>query len=1090
MSRLQFRHHIEVFKSREEAISFLDGLVNNETGNAPIRESKMGEPLLVTYLDENSKKHAILAIGKNEGGTGVPYQYIDADFMLSKIEANEKSIEEVQTGIDEINTKVDDAIDRITTVEKGMIKEIIINDLPADIQDNIARLIIGAKDIKLTDYTKATDPKDALHDTDSINTALGKLESKSDNNDERLKELEKIQPDEITIIKTSKDKNNVFLSTNLSIKKIESTQSANSDVRDIYRLVDGKGNQLGSDITVFKESHLKNVELKKDEHGNASILEFTYVGIHGEDLVIDIDVANFLQEAEFKTGLEVNNGEVSVKRDPSSEDFFVISNDGLKVTGVSDAIANAVKAETDRATNAEGSLETKIAEETKRASNSELALDNKIDKEITRATTKESELNTKIDKEITRATNAEGSLETKIAEEVKRASDSESALDDKIDKEITRATTKESELNTKIDKEITRATNAEGSLETKITTEVGRIDEKIKTERESIDSSIKAVSETLDKKIDTTTSSTLAAANKYTDDESAKLKELITEEQTRATAAENSIKGTMTSEDNRIYQEATGYTHNEVVKLSTAINSVNSDLTTEITRAQKEETALKNSIDQLTTDTANNIDKAVSKANTYTDTKISEVNSALSTEIDRAKTKENELNNSITGEATRAKEMEKAIAKTVSDEATRAKNKESEIEKTIASEDKRIYSEATGYTHTQIDLVNASIKAETDRATAEEGKLSNAITGLATETETKLKNTLKDAKDYTNQEITKLSDVVSQNKVIGVAPITTTTVENGTEVGITLESNRILSQINGALSTTLNLVYDADNWLIKLLGVNDAVITTLDAKSFVKSGLINSISVIERNGTKYLVITYQDVEGTNHNVEIALTELFSPYVASNGIEIKTENKTTNLISAKINPEGDGSYLTLTSAGIGLNGITTAINNVKTELNGKITSLENKTTSLESRMSGDATVDGSVANKIAVAKDDIKGDLISKTVTNITTESASEQTLLRKIGIGSDAELYVSSNSADMFYKSQSLEKTIDDIKSTLDDLSDKLSKLIEKVNENETKLNSINIIGTEQEIKVTKDNQTYKIGFSDDAIFGPVTSRF
>ena len=1036
MSRLQFRHHIEVFKSREEAISFLDGLVNNETGNAPIRESKMGEPLLVTYLDENSKKHAILAIGKNEGGTGVPYQYIDADFMLSKIEANEKSIEEVQTGIDEINTKVDDAIDRITTVEKGMIKEIIINDLPADIQDNIARLIIGAKDIKLTDYTKATDPKDALHDTDSINTALGKLESKSDNNDERLKELEKIQPDEITIIKTSKDKNNVFLSTNLSIKKIESTQSANSDVRDIYRLVDGKGNQLGSDITVFKESHLKNVELKKDEHGNASILEFTYVGIHGEDLVIDIDVANFLQEAEFKTGLEVNNGEVSVKRDPSSEDFFVISNDGLKVTGVSDAIANAVKAETDRATNAEGSLETKIAEETKRASNSELALDNKIDKEITRATTKESE------------------------------------------------------LNTKIDKEITRATNAEGSLETKITTEVGRIDEKIKTERESIDSSIKAVSETLDKKIDTTTSSTLAAANKYTDDESAKLKELITEEQTRATAAENSIKGTMTSEDNRIYQEATGYTHNEVVKLSTAINSVNSDLTTEITRAQKEETALKNSIDQLTTDTANNIDKAVSKANTYTDTKISEVNSALSTEIDRAKTKENELNNSITGEATRAKEMEKAIAKTVSDEATRAKNKESEIEKTIASEDKRIYSEATGYTHTQIDLVNASIKAETDRATAEEGKLSNAITGLATETETKLKNTLKDAKDYTNQEITKLSDVVSQNKVIGVAPITTTTVENGTEVGITLESNRILSQINGALSTTLNLVYDADNWLIKLLGVNDAVITTLDAKSFVKSGLINSISVIERNGTKYLVITYQDVEGTNHNVEIALTELFSPYVASNGIEIKTENKTTNLISAKINPEGDGSYLTLTSAGIGLNGITTAINNVKTELNGKITSLENKTTSLESRMSGDATVDGSVANKIAVAKDDIKGDLISKTVTNITTESASEQTLLRKIGIGSDAELYVSSNSADMFYKSQSLEKTIDDIKSTLDDLSDKLSKLIEKVNENETKLNSINIIGTEQEIKVTKDNQTYKIGFSDDAIFGPVTSRF
>lgn len=1029
MTRLQFRHHIEVFNSREEAISFLDGLVNNETGSAPIGESKMGEPILVTYLDEESKKHAILAIGKNEGGTGVPYQYIDADFMLSKIEANEKSIEGIQTGIDEINTKLDDVTDRITTVEEDMIKEIIINDIPADIQDNIARLVIGAKDVKLTDYAKATDPKDALHDTDSVNTALGKLEAKSDNNDERLKEVEKIQPDEITIVKASKDNDNVFLSTNLSIKKVEDTQNTNSDVKDVYRLVDGKGNQLGSDIVVFKESHLKNVELKKDAQGNASILEFTYVNIYGEDVVIDIDVANFLQEAEFKTGLEVKNGEVSVKRDPSSEDYFVISNDGLKVTGVSDAIAKAVKEETDRATEAEDELDKKIDAETKRAGDAESALDKKIDDEILRATNKESELN-------------------------------QSIIDAKND------------LTTKLNEEITRATNTENTI------------------FETLDSKIDGVNNTLDTKIDTSASSTLASANKYTDDASTELKGLITAEEKRATAAENAIKETMASEDNRILKEATGYTHDQVLALNKEINSIDSKLTDEVNRAQKEETSLKTSIDKLTTDTTNNIANAVSDANKYTDTKISEVNTALSTEIDRAKTKENELSNSIKGETSRAKEMENAIAKTVSDETTRAKNKESEIEATIASEDKRIYSEATGYTHTQIDLVNASIKAETDRATAEEKKLSNAITGLATETETKLKDTLQSAKDYTNQEIGNLSDVINQNKVIGIAPITTTKVENGTEVGITLESNRVLSQINGALSTTLNLVYDADNWLIKLLGVNDAVITTLDAKSFVKSGLISSISVIERNNTKYLVITYQDVEGVEHDVEIALTEIFAPYVASNGIEIKSENKTANLISAKINPEGDGQYLTLTSAGIGLNGITNAISDAKTELNNKITPLETKTASLETRMSGDASIDGSVAHKIADAKDDIKGDFISKTVTNVTTETAREQTLLRKIGIGSDAEIYASSNSADMFYKGQSLEKTIDSIKSTLDDLSTKLDELIEKINENESKFNSINVIGTNQEIKVTKDNQTYKIGFSDDAIFGPVTSRF
>ena len=322
MTRLQFRHHIEVFNSREEAISFLDGLVNNESGSAPIGESKMGEPLLVVYTDNDRKRHAILAIGKNEGGTGVPYQYIDADFILEKIEANEKEIGGLKARTNTVENNIILLTDAVDTLKREVIKEIIINDLPATVQENLATLLIGAKDIKLTEYQKSDKPGQELRNTDTINDALGKLEAKSDRDNDRISELEKIQPDDNTIIITPK--NGIkYLGTNLSIKEVEDNKSAN--FKAVYQLVDGNGNRIGSDIIIYKDSHLKGAGLLTDDKGRAAILRLTYIDEYGNDVNIDINIADFLQEAEFKTGLIVNNGEVSVKRDPARENLFTIS---------------------------------------------------------------------------------------------------------------------------------------------------------------------------------------------------------------------------------------------------------------------------------------------------------------------------------------------------------------------------------------------------------------------------------------------------------------------------------------------------------------------------------------------------------------------------------------------------------------------------------------------------------------------------------------------------------------------------------------------------------------------------------------------
>lgn len=68
---------------------------------------------------------------------------------------------------------------------------------------------------------------------------------------------------------------------------------------------------------------------------------FAYENANGSIVVEAIQVGNFLRESEFKAGLQVINGEVSVKIDSTSEDFLTVSSNGIKLAGVQNAINEA-----------------------------------------------------------------------------------------------------------------------------------------------------------------------------------------------------------------------------------------------------------------------------------------------------------------------------------------------------------------------------------------------------------------------------------------------------------------------------------------------------------------------------------------------------------------------------------------------------------------------------------------------------------------------------------------------------------------------------------------------------------------------------
>lgn len=147
----------------------------------------------------------------------------------------------------------------------------------------------------------------------------------------------------------------------------EVTALGDSNVKEAYQIfaytgtwnsTDNKGTQVGDTIKIYKDSSVKEIYLGSvndtiDADGTfhkvqgtipeADLsLNYAYMKADGTYEMAKIDVANFLREAEFGNGLQVINGEVSVKVDSTSETFLTVGQNGVKLSGVQAAIDNKI----------------------------------------------------------------------------------------------------------------------------------------------------------------------------------------------------------------------------------------------------------------------------------------------------------------------------------------------------------------------------------------------------------------------------------------------------------------------------------------------------------------------------------------------------------------------------------------------------------------------------------------------------------------------------------------------------------------------------------------------------------------------------
>lgn len=225
----------------------------------------------------------------------------------------------------------------------------------------------------------------------------------------------------------------------------------------------------------------------KDIIGLETLIERAYYDENTKELVIvfnekksdvvRIPLDKIIDVTEAGNGLVQNDGKFHVLIDPQSEKFLSVSQSGVKVSGVNDAINLAVTTEQSRAVAKENELDQKIGAEKDRATKSENVLNEGLQAEIMNREKFDNALSSRIDTEITNRTSSDDILQSNINTETNNRIDGDNAIKAIIGNGFTSTPTetitqKYIDLGVRIDKEISDRTTQDNVLQTNINNEV------------------------------------------------------------------------------------------------------------------------------------------------------------------------------------------------------------------------------------------------------------------------------------------------------------------------------------------------------------------------------------------------------------------------------------------------------------------------------------------------------------------------------------------------------------------------------------------------------------------------------------------
>lgn len=210
--------------------------------------------------------------------------------------------------------------------------------------------------------------------------------------------------------------------------------------------------------------------------GLETLIEKAYYDENTKDLVIvfneeksdvvRIPLDKIIDVTEAGNGLVQNGGKFHVLIDPQSENYLTVSQNGVKVSGVNDAIDRAVTKEQSRAVGKEKELDEKIDAEISRATTSENGLNEGLKAEIRNRESSDEALSNRINR-----------VQSNIDTEASNRIDGDNAIKAIIGNGFTSTPTetitqKYIDLGVRIDNEISDRTTQDNVLQTNINNEV------------------------------------------------------------------------------------------------------------------------------------------------------------------------------------------------------------------------------------------------------------------------------------------------------------------------------------------------------------------------------------------------------------------------------------------------------------------------------------------------------------------------------------------------------------------------------------------------------------------------------------------
>lgn len=344
------------------AITFENGEIKSigESTDPKLSVKKSGEGNVVSSISVND--HEVTYETVNVATSGEIAELSGAVESLSAATVHE--FDSAFTAINALSGDVVNYVDSVSGKIESVINAMDKNASAADgqvvttvsqVDGKVAETKANVKDLQLGGYVKDANATGGIAGTDTINAALSKLENKANankitNSDKSIVVTEPTGTATTTDVKVNiKSGEKVIklgdegLYTNLNLVKI--TSGLGATVKESYEFHDSDGNKIGDSIEIAKDSHI--VSITYDE--TTQKLIYKYMDVEGAEKTVEVDMGHLILETEVENGVQSNNGKLSIKLDTTGDDtgdgkFLTVGANGLKLDGVSDAIAAAVNA--------------------------------------------------------------------------------------------------------------------------------------------------------------------------------------------------------------------------------------------------------------------------------------------------------------------------------------------------------------------------------------------------------------------------------------------------------------------------------------------------------------------------------------------------------------------------------------------------------------------------------------------------------------------------------------------------------------------------------------------------------------------------